>query len=241
MASGKSQSELVDALQASLDRIYSLDPRWKERGEWPDDVDGAILHPPAPQKAIDEFEKRIGRAFPPSYRQFLRTHNGWEHFWGDVTLTGVSGAHTARFLKKVKEYEQYQRDEQLAGVLSKFSTSEIAAWEAEDPRHLYLPNHLAFGTDFAGGLWLFDTRTSRRDGEMSAVFWTLGYGVRDSTRAETFGHFLEAALSAARLSLKDLLDDEKSGAERKRRKSVNGRGSAPTTSKTAKSAKKRRA
>src|SRR3989442_5454995 len=129
-----------------------------------------------------------------------------------MTLAGVSGAHTDRVLQKIDEYVRFKRDE-LAGVLgSSFSPADIASWEAADPRNLYLPNHIAIGTNFGGVVWLFDTRTHRSDGEMSLVYWTVDYGVWEERGLEDFPHLLEWASSMADSALKRLRDKVKKSA-----------------------------
>jgi hypothetical protein len=206
-------AEFIDGLQERLNQIYALDPGWKTRGEWPAETTGAVLHPPASPEQIDAYEQRLGTALPPSYRAFLRLHGGWEHFWGDVTLTGVSGDHTERLRREVEEYTEFKRNE-LAGRLGDFSPASIAVWEAESPRHLYLPNHVAFGTNFGGELWLFDARTTRADGEMPVVYWTVDYGVWTERTLEDFPHYLQWASSMVDRTLKRLRDRGKKSLEK---------------------------
>ena len=207
-------ADLVETLQATLRKIHDLESGGGSRGGGLDN--GPLLHAPAAEQQILDFERRLGRTFPPLYREFLRLHNGWERSWGDMTFIGVSGAHTQSVLKKVEEYVQFQRDEELAGVLNSFSDSEIAAWESRDPRNLYLPNHLGFATNFAGELWVFDSRTRRPNGEMSIVYWTLDYGAWEERRHEDFGRFLAWASSEADATLERLLDEEKKRAARRK-------------------------
>ena len=159
---------LVNELHDKLNEVYSLDPLWKKRGEWREGETDSILYPPASDKDIRDFEKRWGKEFPPSYVRFLQLHNGWKHFWDDFTLIGVSGEHTKEALEKIQETEAWQR-EYVKQELEELTPSRIQEWEAEWEGNLYLGNHLVFGTNFAGSLYVFDVRTKQAEGEM--VIW----------------------------------------------------------------------
>jgi predicted DNA-binding WGR domain protein len=47
--------------------------------------------PPASEAEIRAFENKLGYKLPPSYREFLQIHNGWQQFWGGTWIAGVSG------------------------------------------------------------------------------------------------------------------------------------------------------
>jgi predicted DNA-binding WGR domain protein len=47
--------------------------------------------PPASEKDVAAYEAQLGLRLPPSYREFLLVHNGWQRFWGDTWIAGVSG------------------------------------------------------------------------------------------------------------------------------------------------------
>jgi hypothetical protein len=164
-------SRRVERVQKLLNELYSKDSSWKKRGEWPAGHSGAVLHAPATEARIVRREKQQGWSYPPSYRQFLMLHNGWEHFWRDFTLVGVDGAHADAVATEVAEYAELQRDDWK-------SYGSVQAWENAEARHLYLPNHYVLGTSFSGVLLVWDARTRRGDGEMDAVEWNLEYGVR---------------------------------------------------------------
>src|SRR5512141_458763 len=51
---------------------------------------GMKAHPGASGKAIVAAEKRLGRALPPSYREFLMLHDGWPRFYDGATLLGTA-------------------------------------------------------------------------------------------------------------------------------------------------------
>ncbi len=71
---------LVARLKSALDTID-----WLGREERPK------LRPPASAAELQAFEKQLGRKIPPSYREFLRMHNGMEgmeqYDWGIAGIT----------------------------------------------------------------------------------------------------------------------------------------------------------
>ncbi|MEF3113699.1 SMI1/KNR4 family protein [Streptomyces chrestomyceticus] len=49
--------------------------------------------PPASEERIAAMEERLGRRMPPSYREFLKVSDGWQHAGGFVRLlAGITGA-----------------------------------------------------------------------------------------------------------------------------------------------------
>lgn len=184
MMSREEMRRLVGQIDGQLTTIYKKECHGAG-------VDRSILLPPATPREIASFEKKVGVRFPPSYREFLQLHNGWEHFRFDMTLTGVSGKHTDRVLAEVKETTEWQVDK-LTSKLGAVTPATIAAWEKEDPSHLFLPNHVCFATSFAGEFFVFDRRTVRPDGETEVVFWNIGSGADDDERYDSFAGLLEA-------------------------------------------------
>ena len=168
MSEIKNMRDIIKQIDEQLSFIYGK----KDYGKG---VDRSILHPPAIERDIDDFEKTTGVRFPPSYKAFLTLHNGWEHFWLNMTLIGVTGKHTERVLAEIKETIEWQTND-LGDVIDDFSPSKIAEWEAEDNRHLYLKNHLCFATNFSGELYVFDKNSLRNDGEMDVVYWDISWG-----------------------------------------------------------------
>jgi hypothetical protein len=154
-------------------------------------VSRSVPLPPAPAAEIAAFEKKHKLKFPPSYRQFLLLHNGWEHFWLDMTLTGVSGKPAKAVLDEVKETVEWQQND-LTSDMGELTPAKIKEWEAQDPSNLYLPNHFCFGSTFAGEFFVFDRYTLRDDGEMQVVFWNIGSGVDENERHESFADLLES-------------------------------------------------
>jgi len=49
---------------------------------------GLIPNPAASPLAIERAEERMGRPLPPSYRAFLRLHDGWPRFFDGASLLG---------------------------------------------------------------------------------------------------------------------------------------------------------
>lgn len=176
----------IDLLNTRLNEYYELDDSWRTIGEWPEGERGSILHPPASDEEILQAEARFGHKFPPSYKEFLRLHSGWQHFWGDHTIVGTARAATQRAQEQIAETIKWQTD-----FLREDSTEEwpaaAAAWEAADESNLYLANHLIIATDFRGALWVFDTRTRDTNGEMKLTFWEMSYGAQEPA----FKNFIE--------------------------------------------------
>ena len=148
---------LIEALHPKLNQIYQLDPQWKQRGEWKQGEKGSILYPPAAARDLQNFAKQLGKDIPPSYVRFLQLHNGWKHFWMDFILIGTSGEHTDAALKDIKQTQNWQKAD-LEKRFGKLSPSAIKEWESKNPKNLYLENHVVFGTDCAGSVFVFDGR-----------------------------------------------------------------------------------
>src|SRR3954464_7789704 len=127
----------IDLLHSRLNEYYELDDSWRTIGEWPEGENGSILHPPATEEEIAQAEARFGHKFPPSYKEFLRLHSGWEHCWGNDTVVGTGRAATQRAQDKIAEYIRWHID-----LLRKRSVDEspaaTKAWEAAAEKNLYL-------------------------------------------------------------------------------------------------------
>jgi hypothetical protein len=189
----------IDMLHATLNQLYALDSNWRNVGGWASDVEGSTLHTGASSEEIAEAESRFGHEFPPSYKEFLHLHGAWEHFWGDFTLIGISPpVHPAMqdAQDKIIEYTKDQVSDLQRKLGDDFSATAVSAWETEEERNLYLANHLVIGTDFSGALWVYDTRTRRKDGELTLRFWEISYGAQEPNFS-TFYEFLDWALSEA--------------------------------------------
>jgi hypothetical protein len=183
-------------LHATLNRLYALDSNWRNVGEWSNDVEGSTLHAGASSEEIAEAESRFGHEFPPSYKEFLHLQGAWEHFWGDFTLIGIGPPATQAAQDKIVEYTEDQVSDLQRKLVDDISMAAVAAWEAEEERNLYLANHLVIGTNFSGDLWVYDTTTRHKDGELTLVYWDISYGAQEPN-FPTFYEFLDWALSEA--------------------------------------------
>jgi hypothetical protein len=157
-------SQLVDELASLQRECYDLNG-------WSCDMQ---MGAPASEKDIQKAEKKNKFTFPPSYRTFLQKHNGWYLFWPDWCLAGVSGTLSNKMLadarKSIKgavdmieddaEYDDEDPQERIAQLKEK---------ERDDLDVIYPPNHPILGTDFNGGVLVFDRNRCRPDGECEIV------------------------------------------------------------------------
>jgi cell wall assembly regulator SMI1 len=203
----------IDLLHSRLNEYYELDDSWRTIGQWPEGEHGSILHPPATEEEIAQAEAQFGHKFPPSYKEFLRLHSGWEHFWGNHTLVGTARAATQRAQEKIAEYIKWQID-----FLRKDSVEEwpaaAKAWEAADESNLYLPHHLVVATNFRGAAWAFDTRTRDANQEMKLTFWEMSYGAQDPA-FNTFYEYLDFAIGEVEFRLEHWKGEAKSAKKQK--------------------------
>ena len=61
------------------------------------------LRPPATERQIAECEQFIGRSFSPSYRHFLRLHDGWKGFYSSAGIGYLYGTHHLRYDAEARE------------------------------------------------------------------------------------------------------------------------------------------
>ena len=192
----------IDLLHSRLNEYYELDDSWRTIGQWPEGEHGSILHTPATEEEIAQAEARFGHKFPPSYKEFLRLHSGWEHCWGNHTLIGTARAATQRAQEKIAEHRRWQID-----VLRKRSVDEspaaTKAWEAAAERNLYLPHHLVVATNFRGAAWVFDTRTRDAKQEMRLTYWEMSYGAQEEPVVQSFYEYLDFAIGEVEFRLED--------------------------------------
>ena len=171
----------IDTLHRGLNDLYALDDSWRSLGKWPEGVGGSVLHDSASDDEIARAEARFGHKFPPSYKQFLRLHSAWEHFWGDFTLVGTGRPETQKAQDEIAENIQYQTSTLQERFGDGLSAETIATWESEEPRNLYLANSLVVGTNFRGFHWVYDTRMRATNDEMKLVYWNISYGAKKPT------------------------------------------------------------
>lgn len=109
---------------------------------------GLSGNPSAPESAILVAELRLGRALPPSYREFLAFSDGWTHFFNGASLLGTGEIGRAGWL------------------------------ETNHDRRLARGRLLPFGADPGGAsLFAFDTSVRLADGELGVVAWVGGLGI----------------------------------------------------------------
>ena len=193
----------IATLDRDLNELYALDDSWRTLGKWPDGVRGSVLHAAASDEEIARAETRFGHKFPPSYKQFLRLHSAWEHFWGDFTLVGTGRPEVQKALDEIAENIEYQTStlkEKFGGDLSE---AAISAWESEEPRNLFLANQLVIGTNFRGFHWVYDTRTRGANDEMKLVYWNISYGAKKPT-FDRFDGLIDYAMGEVAFRLEHL-------------------------------------
>jgi hypothetical protein len=204
----------IELIHAKLNEYYALDDSWKSIGEWPESESGSILLPPATEDEIVQAEVRAGHKFPPSYKEFLRLHSGWKHFWGDDTIVGTGRPDTKSAQDKIAEYIKWQID-----FLREDSAEEWPAaaktWEAAGRNHLYLSHHLVIATNFRGAVFAFDTRTRDANQEMKLTFWEMSYGAQDPA-FQNFYEYLDFAIGEVDFRLEDWKKDAAKKAKKKK-------------------------
>jgi hypothetical protein len=128
---------------------------------------GLVLNPPARESAIQQAEKRLGTVLPPTYRAFLRRHDGWPRFFDGAALLG-----SGDLGKKVyAELAQAAFDAAGTPVPEDGPPSRSVTGSARDL--------IPFGIDADGTtLFAFDPRARRGDGEMPVVAWMQELGLR---------------------------------------------------------------
>lgn len=138
---------------------------------------GLVPNPGASRHAIDEAEKRLGLALPPSYRAFLARHDGWPRFFEGASLLGTA-------CLGHRMYDEFAR--------AAFTAAETPEPELGPPtRHRNLPRVVPFGVDLQSTtLFAFDTEARNADGEYAVIAWINELGVR----RDDFPSFVELLL-----------------------------------------------
>lgn len=133
-------SSLAVDYQAIIDDVLAKE---REEAERQGDELYSKPHPPATDEAIAAAEQKLERAFPESYRAFLKAANGWEHFaWGvslfstdDLCGEEMEGA------KETLSYSEDLEDEVKAalpiGASEDNATVILLCEDGSVMRHLY--------------------------------------------------------------------------------------------------------
>ncbi len=151
---------------------------------------GLVPNPSASKKAIARAERRIGRALPPSYREFLAEHDGWPRFFEGASLLGTSE------LGK-KSYADLAR--------AVFEAAETPVPDIGPPsRPGGRPSTIIpFGIDPQGtSLFAFNPDVLSPSGEMQVIAWVSEIGAR----SDDFEDFLRMALDISRADLAALTE-----------------------------------
>jgi predicted DNA-binding WGR domain protein len=159
------------------------------------DGDDVQVGDPVPSKALAKAVGRGGHVFPPSYRAFLERHNGALNLSTGQSLVGVSGPitkeikddirHSLIVARKAVAHDAETAGDTVDGALAKLEDRERRSRSVIQPLR-----HPVFGTDFNGGVLLFDQAHQNR-GEPEVVAVRNGELLE---RWKSFTHWLEAAV-----------------------------------------------
>jgi hypothetical protein len=128
-----------------------------------------ILHAAPGKFALSEFLRKRGAPFPPSYKRFLKMHNGWSGYVAGFTLVGVGGKHTTDARRDIRETLEIVADAWKAPRAKPGQGTPAKVVGAGGDDGAAVVDMIPFGTDFNGALLLFDPRTRRKDGEMEVL------------------------------------------------------------------------
>ena len=128
-----------------------------------------VLHAAPGKVALSEFLRKRGAPLPPSYKRFLKMHNGWSGYVAGFTLVGVGGKHTTGARRDIRETLEIVADAWKAphAKPGRGALAKVEGAGGDDGAAVV--DMIPFGTDFNGALLLFDPRTRRKDGEMEVV------------------------------------------------------------------------
>ncbi|MBN2196067.1 MAG: SMI1/KNR4 family protein [Polyangiaceae bacterium] len=145
----------------------------------------------AAEHEIRGAEGRLGARLPPSYREFLREHDGWPCFFEGVTLLGT--AHLGRGI-----YDDLARSVFLA------AETPVPAREGPPVRMPPGPRALVpFGVDLrTTTIFTFDLDSRKLNGECEVVCWVNDIGIR----CADFEGFLETIIELCHAELDALID-----------------------------------
>ncbi len=152
----------ITALQTTLSR----EQPWRDGGS------------PAPRGASEESlqaaERRLGRALPPSYRAFLRQHDGWERLFDGASLLPAHRLGDPRHAE-------------VAATIFRTSSGPGGGADTGGRRARLLP----FGIDAdATTLFAFNPGVIAANGEYEIIAWIGELGVRRAS----FSAFLDLVL-----------------------------------------------
>lgn len=135
---------------------------------------GLVPNPGASESAIDSVETRVGVPLPPSYRAFLRAHDGWPRCFDGASLLGSACLGNRR-------YDEFAR--------AAFAAAETPEPELGPPtRHRQYAKIIPFGVDLQSTtLFAFNPEVRTADGEYEVIAWINELGMR----RDSFPEFLD--------------------------------------------------
>jgi cell wall assembly regulator SMI1 len=157
-------------------------------------------YPPAVEDEIAAAEKRLGYAFPPSYRAFLQLHNGWHRFRYDWSVIGVSGPGYVDAQKDINMYLKIYEKSFRRGNPS--PPDELKEKELKDSTVIYFPDHYPIATNFNGDYLVIDRNRQHDTGEYEIARVELGYSV--VKRYPDFVAYVDDTLKFMRSALKEV-------------------------------------
>jgi hypothetical protein len=163
-------------------------------GDNPDDKKEYVLYPPAAIEEIQQEEAKLGHAYSPLYREFLRLHNGWFRFWPDWSLVGVRREDTSRAYSYIDKAL-----EELELVVTPEDIRVLPQLEKDDPDRILITNHTIIGTDFNGSFLVLDRNRVATDGEPE-VAWVI-YLNHVERRWKNFAELMDNAITRTRFKL----------------------------------------
>jgi hypothetical protein len=147
---------------------------------------GLIPNPAASAVAIAKAEKRLKRALPPSYREFLALHDGWPRFFDGASLLGTANIGLRRY-------------EDLARAV--FEAAETPVPDLGPPRRPRARALIPFGADLEGTtLFAFNPQVTQANGEYEVIAWVNEIGIRQPS----FRAFLDFVLEMGAQDIADL-------------------------------------
>lgn len=123
-------------------------------------AEGWLGRTPATEENVADAERRLGVRFPPGYRSFLLTTNGW-----DAPGDWIDDVHSC-------EEVDWMRDTEEGGDL--LSLYEDDGGDTDDDFVALLRRSLQVG--FGEDVWLLDPADTAPDGEWAAYLFTVKYG-----------------------------------------------------------------
>jgi cell wall assembly regulator SMI1 len=146
----------IEALESLLVRLEALRQEI-DAVEEASSRDRSLPYPGATDSDIAAGEKRLRFAFPPSYRAFLKIHNGWRNFSYDWSIMGVSGPGFEKAHREwTREADKFERRK---------DRKKLSQTSKSDPSVIFWPEHVPLAVDYNGGFRVFDRNRPGPGGE----------------------------------------------------------------------------